>query len=276
MNITLHLISDSTGDTLNVIADSVVSQFKNLTTEKKTWPMIRTKAALAKVMKEIESHPGMIFYTMFDQELEAVLKQSCANLKLPCVPVLAKVISELSNYLHMKTTPIVGRHKELDEDYFARVEAITYTLNHDDGQQTHDLNDADIILVGVSRTSKSPTSVYLANKGYKVANIPYVSMETLPTTLFSLTKPFVVGLTINVDRLIQIRTSRVEGFKDTKLQDYIDYDRVQNEILEARKLCTKMHWPVIDVTKRAVEETAALIIQYHNARRINDDNKQDH
>jgi regulator of PEP synthase PpsR (kinase-PPPase family) len=266
--INLHLISDSTGETLSSVARAALSQFEGVDSNDFIWPLVRTKAQIDKVLDAISNNPGIILYTILHDDLVEDLRKKCFELKIPCIPVLSHIIAEFSNYLNMNISQTVGRQHLLDNEYFSRVEAISYTMTHDDGQSTWDLYDADIILVGVSRTSKSPTSVYLSCRGYKTANIPFVSIETIPQNLYDLKKPLIVGLTINPEKLIQIRQSRLSSLGEDNATDYIDIDAVKNELNESRKLFAKLACPIIDVTKRSVEETAAKIIHLLQEKRL--------
>ncbi len=259
--INVHLISDSTGETLSSVSRAVLSQFEGVESQDFIWPLTRSKVQLEKVMESITKNPGIVLYTILQDELIEVLKNHCYDLQVPCIPVLSRIITEFSNYLGMNMNHTIGRQHILGEEYFSRVEAINYTINHDDGQSTWDLYDADIVIVGVSRTSKSPTSVYLSCRGYKTANVPFVSLETIPETLYDLKKPLVVGLTINPEKLVQIRQSRLASIGQDIKTDYIDVDSVKAEVAESRKLFAKLNCPIIDVTKKSVEETAARIIQ---------------
>ena len=225
------------------------------------WPLTRTKAQIEKVKESITQSPGIVLYTILEDDLTESIKKHCSDLQVPYVPVLTPIIATFSNYLGMNISNVIGRQHLLDDQYFSRVEAINYTMNHDDGQAHWDLYDADILLVGVSRTSKSPTSVYLSCRGYKTANIPFVSAETVPPSIFDLKKPLIVGLIINPEKLIQIRQSRLISLGQETSTDYIDLDSVKQEVAESRKLFAKLNCPVIDVTKKSVEETAVRIIQ---------------
>lgn len=271
--INLHLISDSTGETLGSVARAVLSQFEGVESNDFMWPLIRTKAQLERVMEAITKDQGIVMYTILHDDLTELLKKHCYELKIPCIPVLSRIITEFSNYLGMNISHTIGRQHVPDEEYFSRVEAISYTINHDDGQSTRDLYDADVVIVGVSRTSKSPTSVYLSCRGYKVANVPFVSIETIPNSIYDLRKPLVVGLTINPEKLMQIRQSRLSSIGSDKNTDYVLIESIKNEIAESRKLFTKLECPIIDVTKRSVEETAAKIIQLLQEKKITDKNK---
>ncbi len=259
--INLHLISDSTGETLSSVSRAVLSQFENVESNDFYWPLIRNKFQLEKVMEAITKDPGIVLYTILQDDLTELLKNHCYELQIPCIPVLSRIITEFSNYLGMNMSHTIGRQHILDEEYFSRVEAISYTLNHDDGQSAWDLYDADIVIIGVSRTSKSPTSVYLSCRGYKTANVPFVTIDTIPDTVYDLKKPLIVGLTINPEKLVQIRQSRLTSIGQDVKTDYIDVESIKNEIAESRKLFSKLNCVTIDVTQKSVEETSARIIQ---------------
>ena len=258
----LHLVSDSTGETVSSVARAAVVQFDDIEPEEFSWTLVRTKAQMEKVIEAIKENPGAVMYTLVDNALRDMLKMECARRGLPCIAVLSTVVAELSSYLGLETHALPGKQHAMNEDYFSRVDAISYALAHDDGQAHWELEEADIVLIGVSRTSKSPTCVYLAYKGYKTANIPFVLGCPLPPSIDQLKKPLVVGLTIGPDRLQQIRKTRLQAIKQEQDTNYVDMDYLQKEIGESRKLFTKYKWPVIDVTRRSVEETAATIVQY--------------
>jgi len=258
----LHLVSDSTGETVSSVSRAAIAQFDAVQATEHVWPLVRTKNQLDKVLASIKLNPGVVMYTIVDKNLRDTLKAECLKLSLPCIPVLAQIISELTTYLGIESSALPGRQHELDEKYFSRVNAVNFTLAHDDGQATWDLEDADIVVVGVSRTSKSPTCVYLAHRGFKAANVPFVGGCPLPAELEELKKPFVVGLTISPDRLIQIRKTRLQSLKQEEDTEYVDMEHIIAEINEAKRLFLKHRWPVIDVTRRSVEETAANIIQF--------------
>jgi regulator of PEP synthase PpsR (kinase-PPPase family) len=259
--INLHLISDSTGETLSSVARAVLSQFDNIETNDFIWSLVRTDNHLKKVMDGVSKNPGIVLYTIVRNDLTEIIKKKCIELKIPCISVLSHIISEFSNYLQMDVSSTIGRQHLLNNDYFMRVEAINYTINHDDGQGAWDLYDADIVIIGVSRTSKSPTCVYLSCRGYKAANIPFVKMELIPDSVFNLKKPLIIGLTIDPAKLIQIRHSRLKYLKQDIEGDYVDLESIKNELIQSRKLFSKLSCPVIDVTKSSVEETAAKIMQ---------------
>lgn len=267
--INLHLISDSTGETLGSVARAVLSQFENVEANYFIWPLISTKSQLQKVMDSISKNNGIVMYTILHDDLIDILKEHCAALEIPCVPVLSRIIAEFSNYLGMNISHTIGRQHILDKEYFSRVDAISYTLNHDDGQSARDLYEADIVIIGVSRTSKSPTSVYLSCRGYKVGNIPFVSIDTIPSTIYDVKKPLIVGLVINPEKLVQIRQVRLSSIGQETETKYVDVESIKVEIAESRKLFSKLRCPIIDVTKRSVEETAAKIIQLLQEQKAN-------
>jgi len=259
--INLHLISDSTGETIGSVARAVMSQFENVESREFIWPLTRTISQVEKLKESITKNPGIVMYTILQNDLIDLVQKHCYQLQIPCVPVLAPIISTFSTFLKMDVNNVIGRQHSLDDQYFSRVEAINYTLGHDDGQAHWDLYSADVVLIGVSRTSKSPTSVYLSCRGYKTANIPFVTLETFPDSIFDLKKPLIVGLIINPEKLIQIRQSRLISMGQEIATDYIDIESVKNEVAESRKLFARLNCPIIDVTKKSVEETAARIIQ---------------
>lgn len=273
----IHLISDSTGETVGSVARAALVQFENVEPEEHIWTLVRTKSQMDRVIAGIEEEPGLILYTLVDEELKTQLKKCCQKLKLPCVAVVAPVVTEISNYIGEESHGTVGKQHQLDEDYFERVEAINFALAHDDGQAHWELEQSDVVLVGPSRTSKSPTCVYLAYRGLRAANVPYVQGCALPESLFQLKKPLVVGLTISPDRLQQIRKTRLQSLKQEEETNYVDSENIQEEIDESRKLFRQQHWPIIDVSKRSVEETAATIQQYfqkHKEKQEAEENSQ--
>lgn len=258
----LHLVSDSTGETVASVARAALAQFNDAEPEEHVWSLVRTKGQLEKVIANLDANPGVVMFTLVDSDMREMLRQACGKRQLPCVPILGHVVRELSNYLNEEATGHTGAQYELSEDYFARIDAINFALDHDDGQATWELEQADIVIVGVSRTSKSPTCVYLAYRGYKAANVPYVPNIALPENIVKLKQPLVVGLTIAEDRLIDIRTSRLAAMNQDTNTDYVNHEKVVDEIEEAKKFFRQQGWPVIDVTRRSVEETATLMIQY--------------
>lgn len=258
----LHLVSDSTGETVASVARACMVQFNDAEPEEHVWSLMRTKGQLEKMIASLDTYPGIVMFTLVDHEMREMLRQACGKRGLPCIPILGHVIREFSTYLNQEAASQTGAQYELSEDYFARIEAINFALEHDDGQATWELEQSDIVIVGPSRTSKSPTCVYLAYRGYKAANVPYVPGVPLPENLVGLKQPLVVGLTINEERLIDIRTTRMAAMNQDAPTDYINEERVHDEIEASKKFFRAQGWPVIDVTRRSVEETATLMIQY--------------
>jgi [pyruvate, water dikinase]-phosphate phosphotransferase / [pyruvate, water dikinase] kinase len=262
----LHLLSDSTGETLEMIAKAAVAQFEGVETIKHFWPMIRSGANLERILEEIALNPGLVLFTLVNPETRRTLEQRCRELGLPAVAALDPVTHALSNMLGQTALARPGRQHALDAAYFARVDAIQFTIAHDDGVGWENWEEADIVLAGISRTSKTPTSIYLANRGYKVANIPLVVESPPPKSLFSLKHPLVVGLTTSIDRLIQVRRNRLLSLNQAPETDYVDQEAVAREVAFARRIFADNGWPVIDVTRRSIEETAAAIINLCNER----------
>ena len=256
----LHLLSDSTGETLEMVAKAALAQFEGVEAIKHFWPMVRSEGHLDRVLVEIAAKPGLIIYTLVNSAVRERLEMRCAALGLSGVSALDPVIDSLSRLLGQDTISRPGRQHVLDEAYFARVEAIHFTIAHDDGIAAEDWEQADIVLAGVSRSSKTPTSIYLANRGYRVANIPLVVESPPPRSLFALRNPLVVGLTTSPERLIQVRRNRLLSLNQTTATAYVDQEKVLREIAFARRIFSDNGWPVIDVTRRSIEETAAAII----------------
>jgi regulator of PEP synthase PpsR (kinase-PPPase family) len=263
----LHLVSDSTGETVRSVARACLSQFEGVTPVEHFWSLVRSEAHLTKVIAGIEAHPGPVLFTMVADGLRESLLSACQRLQVPSISVLDPAMAALGGYLGEESGHRPGRQHALDADYFRRIEAMNFTLAHDDGQLSHDLDKADIVLVGVSRTSKTPTSLYLANRGYRVANIPIVPGVAVPETLFQLKDPLIVGLTNDPGRLVQVRKSRLLSLNEQAETDYVDIERVKEEVAEARRMFTRAGWPMIDVTRRSIEETAAAIITLINQKR---------
>jgi regulator of PEP synthase PpsR (kinase-PPPase family) len=256
----VHLVSDSTGETLNAMAKAVCARFDALLPIEHFYALVRSRRQLDRVLQEIENAPGMVLHTIVDKELRAALEAGCRALEMPCVAALDPLVASMARYLGASISTRVGAQHALDNDYFNRIEALDYAIAHDDGQGGTDLEAADVVLVGVSRTSKTPTCIYLAHRGVRAANIPLVPGAEPPPKLFDLKKPLVVGLTVSPDRLIQIRRNRLIGLKEDRSTDYIETDAVREETVRARRLFERQGWPVIDVTRRSVEETAAAVL----------------
>jgi len=262
----LHTVSDATGETLAAIAKAARVQYGQVRAIEHHHPLVRSQRELARVIKDIEASPGIVLYTIFNKELAEELEQSCKALKIPCVPALQKILQVFESYLGTPSTPTVAGQHVLDADYFRRIEALNFSMLHDDGHLPENLDDADIILVGISRTSKTPTSIYLANRGFKTANVPLVPGVPLPPKLESRTKAFVVGLVASADRIAQVRHNRVMEHAHTHLEEYVDREAIAAEVAETRQLCARRGWPIIDVTRRSIEETAAAILRLYQDR----------
>lgn len=256
----LHLLSDSTGETLEHIGKAAIAQFENVETIRHFWPMVRSEQHLERIMEEIGRNPGMVLYTLANQGLRRKLEQGCRALGIPSIAPLDPVTDAMSNLLGQETRNRPGRKHVLDDAYFARIDAIQFTIAHDDGVGWENWEEADIVLAGVSRTSKTPTSIYLANRGYKTANVPLVLESPPPASLYTLKHPMVVGLTTSAERLVQVRRNRLLSLQQAPSTAYVDRERVQGEVTYARRMFADNGWPVIDVTRRSIEETAAAII----------------
>jgi len=266
----LHLLSDSTGETLEMIAKAALAQFDDPAVTRHFWPMVRSKQHLDRIMEEFKANPGLVLYTLANPETRARLEERCRTLGLPHVAALDMVMQALEERLGQEAHARTGARHVMDEAYFNRVDAIQFTIAHDDGIGWEAWEEADIVLAGVSRTSKTPTSIYLANRGFKVANIPLVVESPPPQSLFQLRHPLVVGLTTAPKRLIQIRRNRLLSLNEKAETSYVDEERVEKEVAFARRMFADNGWPVIDVTRRSIEETAAAVIKLHQEREARD------
>ncbi len=263
----VHLVSDSTGETLNAILKAVTAQFAQARPFEHIYALVRTEKQMQRVLAEIEAAPGLVLYTIVNPDLRRRLEVRCAELQAPAVPILDPFIAAFKEYLGLEQTLETGGQHALNESYFKRIEALDFTMAHDDGQMVWDLEPADVVLVGVSRTSKTPTCMYLANRGVKAANVPLVPGAKPPPELERLKHPLVVGLVASPERLAQIRKSRLHNLNAADAADaYGDLDEIRREVLAAKRLFAKHRWPTIDVTRRSVEETAAAILTKLSAR----------
>ncbi|TMJ28496.1 MAG: kinase/pyrophosphorylase [Alphaproteobacteria bacterium] len=257
----LHLVSDATGETLTTVARAATAQYAKVSPVEHVYPLVRTQKQLDRVLTEIEQSPGIVLYTLLDDELTHRLENHCRELGLPCLSILGPVLGLLHSYLGTETSHRVGAQHVLNAEYFKRIDALNYSMLHDDGQHIDGLEEADVVLVGVSRTSKTPTSIYLANRGVKTGNVPLVPGVAVPPNVEELERPLVVGLYASPERIVQIRQNRLLGLKAH--QDdahYVDRKSVAEEIAFSRKLCARHNWPSIDVTRRSIEETAAAVM----------------
>jgi regulator of PEP synthase PpsR (kinase-PPPase family) len=262
----LHLLSDSTGETLDMIAKAALAQFENTDVVRHFWPMVRSQQHLDRILGEITANPGLVLFTVVSLEIRERLEARCAALGLRSISALDTVINGLETLIGQQAKGRPGRQHTMDEAYFHRVDAIQFTIAHDDGIGWENWEQADIILAGVSRSSKTPTSIYLANRGFRVANIPIVVESPPPASLFAVRRPMVVGLTTSPERLIQVRRNRLLSLNQAPETSYVDNDHVRREVQFARRMFADNGWPVIDVSRRSIEETAAAVINLYNER----------
>jgi hypothetical protein len=267
----VHLVSDSTGETLAGIMRASSAQFDNIIPLEHSYYLVRSTRQLERVLREIENAPGVVMFTLSNDEMRERLEQRCKELGMPCVAVLDPVLDTLSRYLGQDLNHRIGGGRVLDADYFRRIDALNFAMAHDDGQGVQEFADTDVVLVGVSRTSKTPTCVYLANRGVKAANVPIVPHIPLPDALFRPDAPLIVGLMISADRLIHVRRNRLAAMKESRETSYVEDAAVRAEIIHAQKVFEREGWPVIDVTRRSVEETAAAVLNLIAERRRRQD-----
>lgn len=264
----VHLISDSTGETLNAMIKAVCARFDNVSPIEHIYPLVRSPRQLERILKEIEDAPGVVIHTVVDRELRVELESACRSLETPCLAALDPLTAAFGRYLGAQLTTRVGAQHALDAEYFERIEALNYAIGHDDGAGFKDLESADVVLVGVSRTSKTPTSIYLAHRGVRAANVPLAPGVAPPESLFRVKKPLVVGLLVSPERLLSVRRNRLLSLNENRGTNYVDAEAVREEIIAARRMFERNEWPVIDVTRRSVEETAAAVINLLNARKV--------
>ncbi|MCB1504231.1 MAG: kinase/pyrophosphorylase [Hyphomicrobiaceae bacterium] len=257
----LHLVSDSTGETLTTIAKAAAVQYAEMRAIEHVYPLVRTSRQLQRVMQEIEQTPGIVLCTIVNTSLIAEVEQRCRELNVPCMHVLQPIMQVFESYLGAASTPTVAGQHVLDADYFKRIEALNFTMAHDDGRLPDNMSDADICILGISRTSKTPTSIYLAQRGFKTTNLPIVPQIELPKRLTEPHTSFVVCLVASPERVAEIRRNRAMMMSDRDLDGYVDRSLIASEIAYTRKISAKYGWPIIDVTRRSVEETAASIIK---------------
>ncbi|MGY3236912.1 regulator of PEP synthase PpsR (kinase-PPPase family) [Bradyrhizobium sp. USDA 4472] len=268
----LHLVSDSTGETLITVARAVAAQYANVTPVEHVYPLVRSQKQLDRVLDEIEEAPGIVLFTLLEKDLVSRLEDKCKAINVPSLSIIGPVMQLFEAYLGAATTGRVGAQHVLNAEYFKRIDALNYTMIHDDGQHVEGLEEADVVLVGVSRTSKTPTSIYLANRGIRTANVPLVPGIPVPPQLETLTRPLVVSLHATPERLIQIRQNRLLSMgaeSGSGSDSYTDRQSVTEEVAFARKLSAKHDWPLLDVTRRSIEETAAAIMKLYSDRQRN-------
>jgi hypothetical protein len=256
----MHLVSDATGETLNTVARAAAAQYADYQPLEHIYALVRTEKQLLRVLTAIEREPGVVLFTIVDKQLRLALERRCVELGVPCISILDPVIANLAKYLNAETKPSVGGQHALNDEYFRRIDALNFTMAHDDGLHPEDLEEADVVLAGISRTSKTPTSIYLANRGVKTANVPIVPMIPPPVELEVLKRPLVVGLVASPDRIAQMRRHRLLSIKEDRETNYADEASISEELANMRRLCARHGWPLIDVTRRSIEETAAAVI----------------
>ncbi len=264
----LHLVSDSTGETLIAASRAAAAQYQGVASIEHVYPLVRTPSQLERVIAEIEDAPGIVLFTLVDSDLSQRLEASCEASGSPCLSVLGPILTLFKSYLGQSSTPRAGAQHMLNADYFKRIDALNFTMMNDDGQLPENLEHADIVLLGVSRTSKTPTSIYLANRGYKTANVPIVPHVPLPRSLELLRRPLIVGLIASPERIIQIRQNRLLSLNADAQTDYVDRIAVAEEIAASRRMFMEKGWPTIDVTRRSIEETAAAILDLYREHRL--------
>ena len=264
----LHLVSDSTGETLITVARAAAAQYEGVSAIEHVYPLVRSPTQLERVVAEIEAAPGIVLYTLVDPELSGPLEEVCRQTSSPSLSVLSPVHALLQSYLGAASIARPGAQHMLNAEYFKRIDAMNFTLMHDDGQLPDDLDEADVVLVGISRTSKTPTAIYLANRGLKTANYPLVPGVQPPAALEQARKPLVVGLIASPERIVQIRQNRLLSLRADDNTAYVDREAVADEVAHSRRLCARHQWPVIDVTRRSIEETAAAILDLYRAHRL--------
>jgi len=269
----VHLVSDSTGETLVAVMKASTAQFRGATALEHLHALVRSEDQMRTTLDEIETRPGIVLYTLINPDRRRQLEERCKQAGIPAVSILDPVLGTMGRYLGASISSEVGAQRNLDETYYDRIEAMDFAMAHDDGQNVMGLKDADIVVLGISRTSKTPTCIYLGNRGYRAGNIPLVPGQPVPPILDHFPKPseggpFIVGLVAAPDRIVQIRQQRLENLNERQVTDYIAPDMVRDELRQAKRMFTKRGYPVVDVTRRSIEETAAQIINLYQSARI--------
>jgi regulator of PEP synthase PpsR (kinase-PPPase family) len=256
----VHQVSDATGETLNAIAKAALAQFEGVTVQEHAYTLVRSRRQLERAVDHIRENPGLVFFTLASVELRDELVAQCNALSVPCLDVLDTPVAMMRRFLGAAETHRPGGQHEVDQRYLQRIEALNFTIQHDDGQSLDTLNEAEIILVGASRTSKTPTCVYLAIRGLRAANVPLVPGIAPPEPLLRAKGPLIVGLWASPERLIQVRRNRLSTMGERRDTEYVEMDSVRAEVTATRRLFDQHDWPAIDVSRRSIEETAAAII----------------
>lgn len=259
----VHLVSDSTGETLVATSHASCAQFPHGIPVQHLHALVRSETQLERSLESISNYPGIVFYTLVNTEHRRLLEERCAKLNIPAVSILDPALASLGRYLGAPMSSEIGAQRTMNEEYFSRISALDFAMAHDDGKNIDGLSSADIILIGISRTSKTPTCIYLANRGFRAGNIPLVPGTTLPPDVITFTKPFIVGLISSPDRIVEIRKQRLSGLGQDRTTPYVSKDEVREEMLSAKRLFAKNRWPVVDTTRRSIEESAARIINLY-------------
>ena len=264
----LHLISDATGETLIAVSRAVAVQYQGVSSIEHVYPLVRTREHLERAISEIEASPGIVLFTLVDRELANRLEDFCRETGSPCLSVLQPIFGLFQSYLGTASASRPGAQHMLNAEYFKRIDALNFTMLHDDGQQPENLDQADVLLLGVSRTSKTPTSIYLANRGIKTANVPLIPHVSLPSSIEGLRRPLIVGLIASPERIVQIRQNRLLALHADQQTAYVDRTSVAEEVAYSRRLFAEHGWATIDVTRRSIEETAAAILDLFKEHKV--------
>ena len=259
----IHLVSDSTGETLVAISHASCAQFSYGIPVEHMHTLVRSESQLERALDLIEGYPGVVFYTLVNEERRRVLEKRCARLNILAIPILDQALASLGRYLGESVSSEIGAQRIMNEEYFSRISALDFAIAHDDGKNIDGLVKADIVILGISRTSKTPTCIYLANRGFRVGNVPLVPGAELSKRITNLKNPLIVGLVSSLERIIEVRKQRVSGLGQREVTDYIDKEQVRAELLTARRLYSKHKWPIIDTSRRSIEETATRIINLY-------------
>ncbi len=270
--IVLHLVSHASGELVEMLARNSVAQLEGVSVERTLYKMVRTVGQLPEILAQIGETPGFVIHSIADPEVRATLEEACRHLRVPCMSALEPFVEALAKHYRADIHYRSSARDPVFDDYYRRVEAMKYALSHDDGTEADNLNDAEIILVGVSRSTKTPTCMYLASRGIKAANVPIVPGMALPDGILAARgASFIVGLTVDPNRLARVRKARLQALAEDRETDYADIDRIAEEVREARRLCARYQWPVIDVTHRSIEQTASMIIEMLHQWRVSRD-----
>lgn len=265
--VVLHLVSHASGELVELLARNAVAHIEDVEVERNTWKFVRSLGQLPEILAAIAAKPGFVFHSIAGVDVREAFEAGCRQLRLPCAFVLEPFVTMLSDYFDRPVRYHATAHHTIDEDYYRRVEAMKYAIAHDDGIGADNLNDADVIILGVSRATKTPTCMYLASRGVKAANVPLVPGQPLPPSVIEARGPLVVGLTVNAQRLTTVRSQRLQML-GADASDYSDIELINAELRDARRLVTRHGWKMIDVTNRSVEQTASLILDRLNQHRI--------